>query len=265
MKDPDIILRRAGKTLLTIAAGITSLFILVVAYGMLIERHWLVVRTLNLNPLPGLKVVHITDIHHKGDRQYLSRVVDTINRLSPDIACITGDLVEESGFMDEALTILSGIRCPIYGIPGNHDYWSRYPFEKIAVQFRRTGGLWLCDTNVIIRNGSVEISGSTGSDAKTAYSDSPAIRKRILLVHYPSIAGSVAGSHKYDLILSGHTHGGQVRLPYGGPVLPDLVDGNFDRGLFKTSAGPLYVNPGIGTFYHDIRLFCRPEITVIHL
>ena len=164
MKDPSIVLRRVARILLTVIAGLMALYCLILIYGMCIERKWLVVKTLNLSPSPCLKVVHITDIHYKGDRKYLTKVVDLVNRLSPDIVCITGDIVEESGFMDEALAILCRIRCPLYGIPGNHDYWSRYPFEKIAAQFKKTGGAWLCDTNIIIRNASIEITGSTGSD-----------------------------------------------------------------------------------------------------
>jgi len=246
-------------------AVLVILYFVVLVYGMYIERKWLAVRSLDLGATHSLRVVHITDIHYKGDRQYLIRVVDTINRLAPDIVCLTGDIVEESGFMDEALAILTGIRCPIYGVPGNHDYWCGYPFEKIDAQFRKTGGAWLCDTNIIIRNGCVEITGSTGAGVKAVYTRSPVITKRILLVHYPSFAVSLAGSHRYDVILAGHTHGGQVRLPYFGSILGYCVDEKFDRGLFNTAAGPLYVNPGIGTFYHDIRFFCRPEITVINL
>ena len=67
----------------------------------------------------------------------------------------------------------------------------------------------------------------------------------------------------FDLILAGHTHGGQVHIPLlDRPVLADMA-GPYDRGLFRAAAGPLHVNPGIGTFLVPVRLACRPEITVV--
>ena len=81
------------------------------------------------------------------------------------------------------------------------------------------------------------------------------------MTHYPLDADSVRGH--YDLILAGHSHGGQIRVPFfGAPVLPYRV-GSYDRGRFETPAGPLYVNPGIGTYRYAARFWCRPEITVI--
>ncbi len=68
---------------------------------------------------------------------------------------------------------------------------------------------------------------------------------------------------KFDLILAGHSHGGQVRLPVvGGLVIPYDV-GKYEKGLYETKAGTLYVNPGIGSYGIPLRILCRPEITVI--
>jgi predicted MPP superfamily phosphohydrolase len=67
------------------------------------------------------------------------------------------------------------------------------------------------------------------------------------------------------VVLAGHSHGGQVRLPFYGPVhLPFGVD-EYDMGMFKTTSGPLYVNPGIGWYPYPIRFNCRPEITVFEI
>ena len=66
-------------------------------------------------------------------------------------------------------------------------------------------------------------------------------------------------------MLAGHSHGGQVRIPfYGSIIVPFFVD-EYDLGLFQTNAGPLYVNPGIGWVYLNVRFNCRPEITVIEI
>jgi predicted MPP superfamily phosphohydrolase len=85
----------------------------------------------------------------------------------------------------------------------------------------------------------------------------------VLLMHYPAWVTSLSAT--YDLILSGHSHGGQVRLPFIGPlVVPFGVD-QYDLGWFKTAAGKMYVGPGIGWFHLPIRFNCRPEITVIEI
>jgi hypothetical protein len=87
--------------------------------------------------------------------------------------------------------------------------------------------------------------------------------KNILLIHYPAWAKEF--KEKFDLILAGHSHGGQVRLPfYGALIVPFSVD-EYDLGLFQTKAGPLYVNAGIGWFPYPIRFNCRPEITVVEI
>ena len=84
------------------------------------------------------------------------------------------------------------------------------------------------------------------------------------MMHYPAWVKRL-GDQKFDLILAGHSHGGQVRIPFHGPIfVPFWVD-EFDLGMFETRWGRLYVNPGIGWFPVPYRLFCRPEITVIEV
>src|SRR5579859_2959440 len=104
------------------------------------EPKWLKVRHLRLSAAkPTHRIVHFTDLHHKGDRAYLGSVVDHINRLSPDFVCFTGDLIEEGRYLPEALQLLSAIKSPMYGVPGNHDYWSKVPFDGIARCFAASG------------------------------------------------------------------------------------------------------------------------------
>jgi predicted MPP superfamily phosphohydrolase len=84
--------------------------------------------------------------------------------------------------------------------------------------------------------------------------------KNILLLHYPLLGEKVP--HKFDFMLAGHSHGGQIRLPfYGALVLPFWV-GRYDMGMFQLPAGPMYVNPGIGWLGTPLRFNCRPEITI---
>src|SRR5438045_265569 len=111
-----------------------------VADARFVEASWLKVQRLRLaSGRPAHRFVHFTDLHHKGDRDYALSVVKKINSLSPDFVCFTGDIVEDTKFLAEALEILSGIKSPVYGVPGNHDYWSHAPFGDIARSFTRTG------------------------------------------------------------------------------------------------------------------------------
>lgn len=224
------------------------------------EPYWIRIKHLRIGRSKAThRIIHITDIHYKGNRTYLERVVKAINRLSPDFVCFSGDLIEQATFVDEALDILKSIQTPVYAVPGNHDYWSGASFSKIAQYCQSTGGDWLLDQTSLSPDGRVQIIGATGNSSQL-----PALEpelKHLLLVHYPLFINQV--KQGFDLILAGHSHGGQVRLPLlGALVLPDRV-GPYDLGLFKTKAGPLYVNPGIGTFYLPVRTWCQPEISVI--
>ena len=229
------------------------------------EPHWLKVTHLNVaKAAPTHRFVHFTDLHHKGDRAYAESLVQKINALAPDFVCFTGDLVEDRQYLAAALEILAGIKSPIYGVPGNHDYWSQMSFDDVAKCFAATGGGWLLDQQLKTKDGKVNLIGLTCKSVKQAPLPVPADTKNILLMHYPAWVKKL-GTQQFDLLLAGHSHGGQVRLPFYGPVaVPWGVD-EFDLGLFQTACGPLYVNPGIGWFPVPIRFRCRPEITVIEI
>ena len=243
-----------------LAAG-CLVFVALVVYALFIEPHWIRTRHVHVGDR-GLRIVHITDVHHRGGRN-LARAVDEINRLAPDFVCFTGDLVENWRRVASATAQLRRIRCPVYGVPGNHDFWSRSSFAEFRAAFEATGGEWLTDKSTVIQTakGPVTIVGSSG---RTAPPKAAGDGLCILLCHYPAIVNRL-GDRRFDLILAGHSHGGQVRLPFiGAPLVPDRVR-PYDRGLYQTKAGPLYVNPGLGALRFGLRFGCRPEITVIDL
>ncbi len=255
MKFPRMTRRRfIGLALITVPACC-------VGEGFLLEPEWLVVRNLGLGgEKPTHRIVHFTDLHYKGDQAYLTSVIDKINDLSPDFVCFTGDIVEDRRFLKEALGILKGIRSPMFGVPGNHEYWSGASFPRIAGCFEATGGAWLVDEGTTIADGGLSIFGSAGKDADRIQESTAA--KRLLLTHYPAFVDELNGT-TFDLILAGHSHGGQVRIPLWGALTVPFGVGRYDRGLYQTAAGPLYVNPGIGWWRVPARFCCRPEITVI--
>jgi len=238
---------------------------LAVADARLLEPGWIKIRRVRLAAgKPTHRVVHFTDVHHKGDRAYLESVVKKINALSSDFVCFTGDLIDEKQHLPEALRILSGIKSPLYGVPGNHDYWSKADFQEIARCFTATGGDWLLNRAAITKDGKISIFGVTSLTLKHLPVRVDPARRNVLLMHYPAWVKDL-GPEKFELILAGHSHGGQVRLPFYGPVAISFGVDEYDLGLFWTRSGPLYVGAGIGWFTVPIRFNCRPEITVFEI
>ena len=236
---------------------------LLLADAFLLEPAWLKVRRVRLaQDKPAHRFIQFTDLHHKGDHKYLKSVVRRINALSPEFVCFTGDIVEEAQHLAEALEILQGTKSPLFGVPGNHDYWSNADFGLIDKAFRTTGGRWLLDEQVVLADKALTISGGTCNHAPKLKPNPRT--KNILLIHYPEYADRF-GEAQFDVILAGHSHGGQVRIPFFGPLMVPYGCGRYDLGLFETAAGPLYVNAGIGFFYIDVRFNCRPELTVVEI
>ena len=260
MKLPRISRRKFIATALLAAPCLTA------ADAKLIEPTWLKIRRLKMGTEPPThRLVHFTDVHHKGDREYLVSVVDQVNALAPDFVCFTGDIIEDGKFLGEALEILSGVKAPMFGVPGNHDYWSRVSFAPIYKCFGASGGEWLTDGHREIGGGKIKLFGASCRYVNQARLPLDPQAKNILLMHYPAWAKKLVGQ-EFDLMLAGHSHGGQVRIQfYGSIILPYGVD-EYDMGLFQTPAGPLYVNPGIGYIGdYDFRFDCRPELTVIEI
>lgn len=237
--------------------------LLAAADAALVEPHWLKVSRLKLGRSASIaRFVHFTDLHHKGDRDWLASVVQRINSLTPDFVCFTGDLVEESVHLPETLELLGQIKAPVYGVPGNHDYWSGADFDQIGKALAATGGAWLMDATAMVAGGLIQLVGLSCEKGRVL-PPAPGV-KNILLAHYPNWCEKVT-PHRFDLMLAGHSHGGQVRLPfYGALVVPFGVD-RYELGRFETLAGPLYVGAGVGYFYLNLRFCCRPEITLVEI
>ncbi|WP_281255698.1 metallophosphoesterase [Desulfamplus magnetovallimortis] len=168
-------------------------------YAFLIEPHWLLVKNIKLSLKPQYRLVHITDIHFHGDESYLKKIVSIINNLSPDFVCFTGDLVDEKEKLNQALNILEKINCPLFGVPGNHDYWSGVSFESINSSLETTGGLWLVDQNTKFKD--LYITGLAHETYKQIKEADKSFQKRLLLCHYPAIIDQIE-NEKYDLIFS---------------------------------------------------------------
>ncbi len=228
--------------------------------GGIVEPGWIAVRTRRLSATPRTRFVQFTDVHHKGNEARLRHLVALINDLKPDFACFTGDLIEESRFAQPALAILSAIQCPLFGVPGNHDHWSHADFGLFRRAFHATGGAWMMDDVRMAPGGRIRLMGLDRPMASLR--PAPGIFN-LVLMHYPAWADRLP--YKADLLLAGHTHGGQVRVPFYGALVTPGESGGYELGAYETPAGPLYVNPGIGTLFMDVRVNCRPELTVFEV
>lgn len=228
------------------------------ADALTVEPKWFVENEIDLTHLRlGRTIVQFSDLHHRGDEGYAVEIIDAINRHAPDFVVFTGDLVDsqQRAHLPEALRLIGALRAPCYGVLGNHDPVDPVALELFKLGFRATGGDFLLDESMELPG--LSLHGTTGPHELRSDSSVP----RLLLCHYP-IVGLLRPTRPYDFILSGHSHGGQVRLPLVGAIsLPEGV-GPYVKGSYQTSAGPLYVNSGIGTSVLPIRFLCRPEITI---
>lgn len=262
----------------------------VLAYSAEWERHHLQVtqRTITLKRLnpsfDGLRIAQISDIHYDQYTEpwFVRDVVAEINRQRPDLVLMTGDYISEGPLWNsfDAKTsypcaeILAGIRCPQrWCVLGNHDTrvnptvvtdaLETHGLPVLAnrhVPFERNGArIWI---------GGVKDIGLSDPDLNLAapHGLQTAREPVILLAHEPDYAGDVMRHGGVDLMLAGHTHGGQVRLPLVGALYLPPWGRHYPEGLFHLRNGlQLYVNRGIGTVGVPFRFDCRPELTIITL
>jgi len=248
------------------------------SYPVAIEPSRLTTTRLSLRLGAGIKAVLISDLHFPTSVYDPRSVVEIAGRERPDIILVAGDLVTcVRGIADEALeqalaliAHLSEV-APTYVVLGNHDHWAgigRAELEDRLAQLCADAEL-LCNTAV--KWGGVWVVGV--DDPYTGHDDlDRALRgvKRssgpvVLLAHSPQIIGRAAGA--VDLVLAGHTHGGQVRIPWIGPLYVPLPPEyrRFDYGLFDVDGTLMFVTRGLGTTYFPLRLNCPPEVVVIEL
>jgi predicted MPP superfamily phosphohydrolase len=226
----------------------------------IIEPRRLQVRKLECTKGGQCRFVQLSDLHYRGDAEYTSEIVRTINGLKPEFVCFTGDLIEHKEYLGEALKFIRQIEVPVYGSPGNHDYWSGAPFPEFVRAFRETGGDWLVDQSIVIPAHDLEIHGMAWMGIHAF--KPPRAARCVLMCHYPEMADTLG--RKFNLILAGHSHGGQIRLPFYGPLIIPSGVGRYDLGRYPTANGPLYVNSGAGTLSTiPVRWNCPPEITVV--
>jgi hypothetical protein len=224
----------------------------------------------------GYRIIHLSDIHMGTwmNRERLEGVVELVLAEKPDLVAITGDFVsytlDES--LDELTEILARLHAPdgVYAVRGNHDCWTDP--ERVSAMLGEAGIVELRNDFKRIEREGQRLYLAGVDDVYDERADLAAVIARlpddgaaVLLAHEPDFADQVAGTGRFELQLSGHSHGGQLNFPVVGPLfLPHLAK-KYPRGLYQVGGMKLYTTRGLGTTALQLRVQCAPEIAVIAL
>jgi predicted MPP superfamily phosphohydrolase len=259
-------------------------------YGLVIEPRWFTVthRTVALRglptPLDGLRAVQLTDIHHGPwlSLAYVRQVVEAANGLRPDLVLLTGDYVYDSpAYIEPVITELAQLKARIgtVAVLGNHDWWqdgarTQQAFRSAGIPLLDNGRLILTPDGRLVEAAAEGLAVCGVGDLKEDTQDYrralgglPARMPRLLLSHNPDVAEEprfVRSGLRVDLMISGHTHGGQVYIPLlGTPILPSRYGQKYAQGLVSGPVCPVFVSRGIGVSKLPLRVGVSPEIAVL--
>jgi uncharacterized protein len=255
---------------------------LAASYPIFIERNIVLTNTYRVivpnlpGAFSGIKIVHLSDLHYGPlvPLWLIRNVVERANRLKPDLIVCTGDYVHENKSteqIDQVWPVLSQLTAPlgVYSVLGNHDHWA----DTVRSDY------WLKQTRQDLRHKSVRIerqgqhlwlagAGDFWEDHRSLDSvlaGIPDAECRIVLAHNPDTADTPY-STRIDLILSGHTHGGQVSIPFVGPPVLPVKNKNYSSGLKRSPRGcKVFISKGIGWAIYPVRFNCYPEIVLLEL
>jgi len=220
-----------------------------------------------------LRVAVVGDIHFDPlyEVKYIAGVVKMVNALRPDMILYTGDFITaHADHVNAVSDLLSFAEAPLgcFAVPGNHEHWTG--IEHIMGSLAERAGIKILinESVPLPENDNFYLTGIdsfwAGNPDLSIFSRTEATSHHIVLVHEPDSFPRLTDP-RIKLQISGHTHGGQVRLPlYGALILPHMGK-LFETGLFERDGRRLYVNRGIGTLVPHIRINCRPEITILEL
>ena len=249
------------------------------AYGWF-EAGWVRLRVLELRVdglpavLDGVRIAHLSDLHlgvrSRGERAGAG-AVDWVAERRPDLVCLTGDLLSRRRGAPLLGELLARLPDDPYVVLGNHDFaLSRDPFSQPVQLATVPRGRLLVDESVELdlRGVRVEVAGVDPRSglAKRPSGFGPADAPfRLLLCHFPQALDRVEEG-RWQLILAGHLHAGQIVLPYWkGKLLLAHPGMPYPNGVFRRGSTAMHVSPGLGTTFVPFRYFARPEATELVL
>ena len=243
--------------------------------------------TINDSDVPdgfdGIKIVHFSDLHYNRaiSLSKVKSVIDEINLINPDIVVFTGDLIDRDATLSEKdyndltnLLLKINARYGKYAIMGNHDYIKDK--EKVIDVYNGSNFKYLDNDYEVIYNKNMEtiFIGGLGTISyeqedinKTLdyLNENKDIDYKIVLVHEPDISGQIAKDYHVNLILAGHSHNGQVRLPIIGAIYTPPHARKYYDNYYRIEGTDLYISSGIGVSLVNYRLWNRPSINFYRL
>ena len=261
--------RRPSKKLrvavLVFAGATASLAI----YGTEIEPAWIEVThyAVAAPVSPPIKIAHLTDLHTRELGRPERRLLELLEQEKPDVIVITGDVTHNDARLDDARPLLERLHAPlgIWVVRGNWEVWR--PAEDVRDFFRSLGIHYLLNECAPLREDlwlvGLDDPRAGTPDPDHALAGVPAGVYTIALVHAPVAFDTLAG--RTNLVLAGHTHGGQVRLPFWGPIWLPEATGGYVAGWYRKSNTQMYVSRGIGMSVLPVRFLSRPELTILTL
>lgn len=276
-------MRNGERGLRRVAAGVVAAGALGAAYAFLVEPRWLQVTRTRIHvralhpSLEGFRIALLTDMHAGAGTPLstIRRACRAAVAQRPHLIALTGDFAADDapGF-GAVLGAMECLRAPygVYAVPGNHDYivgiekWHRQVRGHRVVrdltnraEVLEVEGARMCVAGV---------DDFTHGEPTLAALPPPEERHfTLLLAHNPDQAERARrGYDAVDLIVSGHTHGGQVRLPWVGALLnPSVHEELYEEGLRRRPWTQVYTSRGVGTVHLPVRFLCRPEVAVLEL
>jgi uncharacterized protein len=244
-----------------------------------LEAGWVRLRVLELRvaglppELDGLRIAHLSDFHlgiPSRGRRAVARAVEWVSERRPDLVAVTGDLISRPRGRRELIDVLARLPEP-YIVLGNHDLAiSRDPFSRpVDLNDLEHGRLLSDEAEVVERRGMrIEVAGVDPRTwmrrRRSGFPDAGA-DLRILLCHFPRALETVPPG-RWDIILAGHLHAGQIVLPYGfGKLLLAHPRARYRNGVYRRGDTVMHVSPGLGTTFVPFRFFARPEATELVL
>lgn len=218
----------------------------------------------------GATLAQVSDVHFPGNHRAAAHALALLRRERPDIVVFTGDIVEHRDFLPELTTYVRQARGRLatVGIFGNWERKAGIRESELGAAYAAAGAVLLQDSRLVLREGSARLGLAGLGDALY---QQPVLRGEVLdpglsdadlwLVHCPAYAQRIPGNvpRLPAALLSGHTHGGQIRIPGWVPYTP-IGSGPFVEGWYDSARAPLYVSRGVGTVLIEARYCCPPEL-----
>ncbi len=226
--------------------------------------------------MDGLRIAHISDLHFRGHvRPIEIGLAEALHAHPADLVVFTGDAVNHSKYWPEVLAWWKGVRAPgpRYAVPGNWDYVRGGSREVFTRSLAAMGFETVCNASAVYERGgaAIQIVGVDDvtfgePDLDRAFAGVREDRFTLMLSHSPDILQGWERP-RFDLLLCGHTHGGQIRLPRLGPLFTHTRMGkSFVEGLRELPGGrSVYISRGIGAGRFNVRINCPPELPILTL